>query len=153
MPSDEREILNLLHRYCELQDAADFVGVSELFRHSRYAVAGGDSHFGYDEVYALKTKHDQTYDDGTLRTKHVTTNTILELEDGADVATARSYFTVLQATPELPLQPVIAGRYHDTFEKVDGRWRFRERVIHGDLVGDLTRHLRDNPLDREHPDT
>jgi hypothetical protein len=153
MPSDEREILNLLHRYCELQDAADFVGVSELFRHSTYAVAGGDSHFGYDEVYALKTKHDQTYDDGTLRTKHVTTNTILELEDGADVATARSYFTVLQATPELPLQPVIAGRYHDTFEKVDGRWRFRERVIHGDLVGDLTRHLRDNPLDREHPDT
>src|SRR5436190_4043066 len=52
MPSDEREILNLLHRYCELQDAADFVGVSELFRHSVYAVAGGDSHHGYDEVYA-----------------------------------------------------------------------------------------------------
>jgi hypothetical protein len=147
MPSDEREILNLLHRYCELQDAADFVGVSELFRHSVYAVAGSDSHFGYDEVYALKTRHDKTYDDGTLRTKHVTTNTILEVEDGADVATARSYFTVLQATPELPLQPVFAGRYHDTFEKVDGRWRFTERVIHGDLVGDLTRHLQDNPLD------
>ena len=30
--NDEREILNLLYRYCELQDAADFVGVAELFR-------------------------------------------------------------------------------------------------------------------------
>src|SRR4051812_43769259 len=33
MLSDERQILNLLHRYCELQDAADFVEVAELFRH------------------------------------------------------------------------------------------------------------------------
>jgi hypothetical protein len=147
MLSDEREILNLLHLYCELQDAADFAGVAELFRYSGYNVAGGDAHHGYDEVYALKTKHDRTYADGTLRTKHVTTNTILELESSGVRATARSYFTVLQATPELPLQPVIAGRYHDTFEKVDGRWRFAERVIHGDLVGDLTQHLRDNPLD------
>lgn len=81
MLSDEREILNLLHLYCELQDAADFVGVAELFRHSSYVVAGGEAHFGYDEVYALETKHDRTYDDGTLRTKHVTTNTILDIED------------------------------------------------------------------------
>ena len=146
MLSDERQILNLLHLYCELQDAADFVGVSELFRHSSYIVAGAESHFGYDEVYALKTTHDRTYDDGTLRTKHVTTNTILEIDDNGLRATARSYFTVLQATPQLPLQPVIAGRYHDAFEKADGTWRFHERVIHGDLVGDLTSHLRDNPL-------
>jgi hypothetical protein len=41
MLSDERQILNLLHLYCELQDAADFVGVSELFRHSGYRVKGG----------------------------------------------------------------------------------------------------------------
>ena len=91
MLSDERQILNLLHRYCELQDAADFVGVAELFRHSSYIVAGGQSHFGYDEVYALKAKHDRTYDDGTLRTKHVTTNTILEFDASGHRAIARSY--------------------------------------------------------------
>ena len=53
-----------------------------------------------------------------------------------------------QATPALPLQCVITGRYHDTFEKVDGHWRFCDRLIIGDLVGDLTQHLRDNPLDQ-----
>ena len=144
---DLASIVGLLHRYCELQDAADFPGVAELFRHATYAVRGGASHHGYDEVLALKAHHDQVHEDGTLRTKHVTTNTILELDDSGHRATARSYFTVLQATPDLPLQPVIAGRYHDAFEKVDGAWRFHERVIHGDLIGDLTNHLRDNPLD------
>ena len=44
--------------------------------------------------------------------------------DGAPVATTRSYFTVLQAVPGLTLQPILAGRYHDEFEHVDGEWRF-----------------------------
>jgi hypothetical protein len=142
-------VLALLHRYCELQDAADFVGVSELFRHATYAVRGGEVHHGFDEVLALKSRHDVVHGDGSLRTKHVTTNTIVEVSDDATSAVARSYFTVLQATGELPLQSVIAGRYHDEFECVDGAWRFRSRMIHGDLVGDLTKHLRDNPLQRE----
>jgi hypothetical protein len=143
---DAAAVVALLHRYCELQDAADFVAVSELFRHATYAVAGGATHRGYDEVYALKTRHDVVHGDGSLRTKHVTTNTIVELAADGDTASARSDFTVLQAAPGLPLQPVIAGRYHDELEHVDGGWRFRARVIHGDLVGDLTKHLRDNPL-------
>ena len=147
MAPDAREIVNLLHRYCELQDAADFVGVSELFRHATYRVHNGPSHRGYDEVYALKTRHDKTHPDGTLRTKHVTTNTIIDLDDDASGAATRSYFVVLQATAALPLQAVIAGRYFDRFAKVDGVWRFTDRLIHGDLVGDLTQHLRDNPLD------
>ena len=148
--ADEREILNLLFLYCELQDAADFVGVAELFRHSAYRVHDGDEHHGYDEVYALKTKHDKVYDDGTLRTKHLTHNTIVQF-DAENAARTRSVFTVYQATSELPLQCVITGRYHDTFEKVDDHWRFRDRLIIGDLVGDLTQHLRDNPL-ANHPD-
>ena len=61
--SDERQILNLLYSYCELQDAADFAGVAELFRHSGYRVHNGEEHFGYDEVHALKTAHDKVYDD------------------------------------------------------------------------------------------
>ncbi len=142
---DLAAIVGLLHRYCELQDAADFPGVAELFRHATYAVRGGASHHGYDEVLALKAHHDQVHEDGTLRTKHVTTNTIVEWD--GDAATTRSYFTVFQSTAGLPLQAVIGGRYHDTFERVDGGWRFRERLIIGDLIGDLTHHLRDNPLD------
>jgi len=148
MLSDEGQILNLLHLYCELQDAADFTGVAELFRHSGYRVHNGQEHFGYDEVLTLKSAHDKIYDDGTLRTKHVTTNTILDISRDGVTARARSYFTVYQATAALPLQCVIAGRYHDTFEKVGDVWQFRDRYIIGDLMGDLTQHLRENPIGR-----
>ena len=146
MQSDEQAIKNLLHRYCELQDAADFVGVSELFRHATYRVQNGPTSWGYDEVYALKTHHDQTHADGSLRTKHVTTNTIISIDAAAHTASTRSYFIVLQATEQLPLQVVIAGRYLDSFELADGTWRFTDRLIVSDLIGDLSQHIRDNPL-------
>ena len=82
------------------------------------------------------------YEDGTPRTKHVITNLVVDVDDGSAHASARSYFTVLQATDGVPLQPIIAGRYEDQFEKVDGTWRFSERIIHPDLHGDLSKHMR-----------
>ena len=142
---DETAIRNLLARYCEIQDSGDVAAVAELFRHSTYDVAGGARHFGYDEVFALKSASNRKYDDGTLRTKHVTTNTILALDAPAAHASARSYFTVYQATDDLPLQMIIAGRYHDEFEKVGGAWRYCKRTIYSDLVGNLTAHQKVTP--------
>ena len=66
----------------------------------------------------------------------------LEVDDDAGTATCRSYCMVLQASPPaVPLQPIWAGRYHDTFVRVDGEWRFRTRHFITDLVGDMTEHL------------
>jgi hypothetical protein len=48
----------------------------------------------------------------------------------------------------LGLQPIIAGQYRDRFEKVDAAWRFTERIIHPDLIGDLARHMRPNWIPR-----
>ena len=58
-----------------------------------------------------------------------------------DSATARSYYTVMQQTDALPLQPIICGRYHDTFARRGGEWRFTDRLIFSDLIGDLSQHL------------
>jgi hypothetical protein len=140
------EIVRLLHRYTVVQDAADFAAVAHLFRHATYRVAGGPVCTGEAEVLAMKTHHDRTHDDGTLRTKHVTTNSIIEVAADGRSATARSVFVVLQATPALPLQPVVAGRYLDTFAPRDGSWCFTDRLIVTDLIGDLGQHIRDNPL-------
>jgi hypothetical protein len=86
------------------------------------------------------------YDDGTPRTKHVTTNVAVDADEAAGTATARSYFTVLQGVEGAPLQIIVAGRYYDAFERVDGDWRFTDRLIYSDLIGDLSRHLKVNPL-------
>jgi hypothetical protein len=37
---------------------------------------------------------------------------------------------------------IASGRYHDRFERREARWRFAERRVRVDLVGDVSRHLR-----------
>jgi hypothetical protein len=77
----------------------------------------------------------------TLHTKHVTTNLQIGLAADARTAVTHAYFTVFMQTATLPLQPIISGRYHDEFEKVDGIWRFSKRHMITDLIGDLSEHL------------
>ena len=62
------------------------------------------------------------------------------LDDANNTATAACTFTVVQAI-EGSIQPVLAGRYDDRFERADGKWRFAERVVDPDLVGDLRQHM------------
>ena len=58
-----------------------------------------------------------------------------------DAATAKSYYVVFQATDALPFQAIVGGRYEDRFERVDGEWRFADRVVIVDQIGDMKEHL------------
>ncbi|WP_412023753.1 nuclear transport factor 2 family protein [Burkholderia cepacia] len=136
------DIANLLYRYAERLDAGDLPGVAELFRHARIKTQEGAPTIGADELLALFDASVKRYPCGTPRTKHVVTNPIIEIDETAHRATARSYYTVLQAVDGLALQPIAAGRYHDAFERVDGVWRFafRDYTLF-DFAGDLSHHL------------
>ena len=138
---DVLAITALVHRYAELLDVGDLDGVAGLFE--RAAWGAGTRDFKVEGTEAVRHMYDGVilYEDGTPRTKHVITNLVIELAPEGDAATARSYFTVLQLH-DGDLKPVIAGRYHDRFEQVDGEWRFAERIIHPDLQGDLAQHMR-----------
>ena len=139
------EICNLLYRYAELMDGGRFEDVvDELFRHTRFIVGpDGAPTLGADEMLETFRRTTIRHADGTLRTKHVITNPIVEVDEENATATCRSYYTVFQQTDSLPLQAIVSGRYSDRFERVDGRWRFCERdYTQVDLVGDLSQHLR-----------
>jgi len=140
--SAERQILNLLHRYAECVDDGDFDGVSALFEHAEFHLAGATGQRGAAVGEVMRSTV-ATYD-GSPRTKHVTTNAIIDVD--TVTARCRAYFTVFQATPTLPLQPIITGRYHDRFECVDGTWRFAERAIVIEQIGDVSQHLRPGTL-------
>ena len=143
--SDARDaIAGLVFRYAELVDEGAFDRVAQLFAHATFrAVVGSDvyTRTGADEVREQFERMVITYD-GRPSTKHVTTNVVVEVDPTGTSATARSYYSVLQARPELPLQVIIAGRYHDAFAHVDGDWRFNDRLVFSDLLGDLSHHLR-----------
>ncbi|HEY3904842.1 MAG TPA: nuclear transport factor 2 family protein [Streptosporangiaceae bacterium] len=139
--SSYRAIENLIASYAELVDAGDFAGLGTLFADAIFT-GGGAPVSGPDAVQRLFQRMVILYDDGTPRTKHVTTNIAISIDEEAGSAVSRAYFTVLQALPGLTLQPIAAGRYHDRFDRHDTQWRFTERHVHLDLTGDTSRHLR-----------
>lgn len=146
MVDSARAIENLLYRYAELIDAGDLDGVAGLFTYGRVqGVENGppESVFeGRDGVRRMLDLAVRLHDDGTPRTRHVTTNAQVEVDDAAGTASSRAVYTVFQATPDLPLQAIISGRYRDTFHRVDGAWCFDTRLVLVDLVGDLSHHLQ-----------
>ncbi len=143
MSSARDDITDLLFTYAERIDAGDFAAVADLFGDAEVTFEGFDQvRRGRDEVLAMYEGSTRRYDDGTPKTKHVMTNVVVAVDEAAGTATARSYFTVLQAVPgQLALQPVIAGRYRDRFDRSAGAWRFRQRHMVVDLVGELGHHM------------
>jgi hypothetical protein len=135
------QIQNLVHRYAELIDLGDFEALGHLLGDAEVG-SGGHAGFltGHDAVVAMFASTTRRYSDGTPRTKHVTTNLIVEVDENSGTAICRSYFTVLQATDVLPLQPIVAGRYHDRFVRQGTVWQFAGRRFFLDLVGDVSQH-------------
>ena len=134
-------ITNLLYLYAELMDAGELEKVAALFDHARIRT-GGEGGEGSAPMLALWRAHVRIYPCGTPRTRHLITNPIVEVDEAAGTATCRSYYTVIQATPDLPLQPICAGRYHDAFVRIDGQWHFSERDYSLlDFIGDVSQHL------------
>ncbi|WP_243653834.1 nuclear transport factor 2 family protein [Pseudonocardia endophytica] len=80
-----------------------------------------------------------TYKNGDPRTRHLITNQLIELD--GDTARSRCYFTVLQRATGHDYQIVVGGRYHDRFAKVDGSWRFTEKVIQVDHLNRIELHF------------
>jgi len=138
-------IEHIVYGYAERVDNGDFTGVAELFARATYKGGGPDDPgvVGVAPVLEILEQMVRRYDDGTPRTKHVTTNLVIDVD--GDTATGRSYYTVFQQLEGFPLQPIIAGRYHDTFAW-SSEWYLTERVIFCDLIGDLSRHLTTDPF-------
>ncbi len=139
MLTDSDEIRNLLFGYAEAIDAGDLAALRDLFEHAVITLDGGAEWRGRlaggDDAQPGPWRATRG-GGGPKGTKHVVTNVIVHLAAGGDEATTRSGFTVFQATPELALQAIIAGRYHDGFRRIDGAWRFTSRRYIVDLVGD-----------------
>ena len=140
---DWHAIHTLLTTYAEHLDAGRFAAVAALFEHATYRIehAGGSGVSSYEGAAEVQAFCEQTrlHPDGTPRTRHLVTNVDIHVD--GDAATSRSYATVLQQTDALPLQPIASGCYVDRFARVDGAWRFADRLITGFLLGDRSQHV------------
>lgn len=138
--SPERHIENLIYRYAELLDLGDIPAVAQLFARAQFLGPEGEVQGeGAEAIAAIYRAFTRIHPDGTPLTHHVTSNVIVEVN--GETASARSYFTVFQATEKLSLQPIITGRYHDEFACDDAGWYFTARKMLPRLSGDLSQHL------------
>ncbi len=142
VPASSTELSNLIARYAELIDAGDLDEMASLLADAAVGTGDGNAMVtGHEAIRGLFAATTRIHPDGTPGTKHVTTNLILDIDDESGTASARSYWTVFQAVPGLPLQPILAGRYHDRFARANGTWAFSERRYFIDLVGDVSHHV------------
>lgn len=144
---DRRAVEDLLYEYARRVDAGDFPGVGSLFEDATFRSEtreGTVTLEGASAVAEAMTAMVRVGGDGTPGTRHLVTNVSVGID--GDTATASSYFTVMHAA-EGDLRAVVAGRYDDRFERTPTGWRFTDRLVSTDLLGDVSRHLRTNPLD------
>src|SRR5262245_62513141 len=116
MSEDKLAIAELLYRYAELIDAGDFDGVGQLLSRATFAGTRSPSTSGAGAIAKLFAMTTRRYPDhgNTPRTRHLVLNPIVEIGPER-TATARSTFCVVQNTETAPLQPIVVGRYLDSF--------------------------------------
>ena len=141
--NDIQEIKNLIFSYAEQLDLGNLGSVAEIFvKGEIYAPATDSTVKGKENILKMYEDSCRIYKEtGTPCTKHITTNIIINVDTKAATADSRSYYSVIQATRDFSLQPIIAGRYHDTFILEDGKWHFSKRIMFVDLMGDCSAHL------------
>jgi 3-phenylpropionate/cinnamic acid dioxygenase small subunit len=132
------EISNLISCYSENVDSGDWDAMGQMFAYGSVEL-NGRRNFGAEDV-ANFYRNLVMFHDGEPRTLHVITNVIIEVASDEESAKARSYYTVLQCLPDFPLQIIAAGRYHDSFKKIDGEWRFVNKTILTPYSADCSRH-------------
>ena len=132
--SDRGEITALVHSYAYLLDEGEVDAVAALFEHATWRSDSRDAVLrGSAEVRPVYEAMGPSGDG--LRSRHLLTNLTVDVDPGATTATSRCYWTVLRDDPGQGIRITLSGRYDDRFDKVDGRWRFADRLIRVDLGG------------------
>jgi hypothetical protein len=147
---DKLAITELLYRYAELIDAGDFEGVGALLSRATFGGTGPQGVSGAENIAKLFAATTRRYPDhgNTPRTRHLVLNPIVEISteiSAARTATSRSTFCVVQNTEAVSPQPIVVGRYFDSFTCDDDGWHFTERKVEVQMVGDVSDHLTVDP--------
>lgn len=141
-----------MYRYCEAIDNADLETLGNIFAAGALVSQDGTETRGPKAIHDLFAEMIIFYDEAgnevpyaskacTPRTRHVTTNVVMDIDNGVEVANVRSYFTVYQ-TINSENVIIAGGRYHDRFERDPYGWHLIERRILIDNLGDMSHHLK-----------
>ena len=126
-------IQRLIYRYADLLDRGAPDEAAALFDHSDFYVGQETtplSRVGQNRMAEVFRQWIGMFpgNGGAPCIRHVTTNLIITLI-GADTARSESSVVVFQSDNTRAMRAVAGGTYNDLFKRVEGRWRFAERVL------------------------
>jgi len=116
----------LISAYAFCNDDLDLGGLGDLFAEAVFTLDGARA-TGRSEVEALAGVMIPKGEDGSAATSHEITNLIVEVDEEAGTAMARSYWTLYHSVSGTPRLAILAGRYADSFERRTGKWLFTRR--------------------------
>jgi hypothetical protein len=120
--SDEELIKTLIGLHAQLTDDGNYAERIHLYAEGGRFITGDTVATGHEELSAAFAASSAP----ERRGKHITANAVIEVD--GDVASGHSDFLFAHNT-ENGLALLAAGRYFDTFAKVDGKWLYTERRI------------------------
>jgi hypothetical protein len=138
MSDDHWEISNLVARYAELLNLGRVDDVAALFEYGQITSENNPNVYeGVDGVTKMY-RDSLVQHEGEIDTLLFTSN--LQIELNGETAAGKAYFLAIHKSAD-DVAPVLAGRYHDQFRRIDGTWWFHHRHMFPDLQGDLSTHL------------
>jgi hypothetical protein len=137
------DIRRLINAYSFTLDSGDLEGFAALFARGEWIFDGGAPYRGQQELMDKLLRRVVIHPDGTPRTRHLSTNEDITVDEEAGTASCRRYVTVIQQTAGLPLQVIYSGDYFDEFLRDGhGKWHYCRLTISRPFYGDLSQHIR-----------
>lgn len=117
--TDDAALAKLTAQYCHRFDDGAMDALLDLFTPDATVEFGGQRPTGHQELAAFFT----AIAAATAGGRHLCMNHEFDID--GETAGGVVDFLLMRANGE----PPMVGRYHDTYRRADGRWRFATRTI------------------------
>jgi ketosteroid isomerase-like protein len=131
---DRLGVMDLIADYALRIDAGDIEGWVDNFTTDAVLEPAGGVRSGHEEIRAWVTELMGRGRVGASPPQLLHFVGLPHIRSGdGERCEVETYCVILDHDPEQRIRVPLVGRYEDTCVKVDGRWRFARRIIHGDL--------------------
>ena len=131
---DREEIRQLMINYGRTLDARDFAGFSKLFAATALYGGGGGTGMAKGPEAIAKLLEDVMQKNPTNLNApnfHLFCNEIIKLNGDTASAVSKGVF-VVRSDANVP-QAVMLATYKDEFVRESGVWKFKQRIVQGDI--------------------
>jgi uncharacterized protein (TIGR02246 family) len=139
-PTTHDQIRGTIAAYCQTCDDGRFDEFAELFTLDAEFAVMGQVHRGRDAITAFMSASQPP----ERRGKHMTSNTLIELDASGDAAAVFTDYVFVGRTKDGRFAVTSVGRYHDRMVRdAGGHWRIarREIVFLGDTAAEVAQPL------------